>query len=284
MNNSQAKTFYPVALTIAGSDSGGGAGIQADLRTFAAYGVFGCSAIAAVTAQNPFEVGRVDTMPPESVVAQIDAVTAEFAVSAVKTGMLANAAIVEAAAAAVAELENIPLVVDPVMVSTSGHRLLDQDAIDIVKTKLLPLADWMTPNIPEAEILTGMKITGRRDMVAAALECSDRWNCGCIVKGGHASGETGRAEDIVAIDGEVLRLSTPLVEDTRATHGTGCAFSAALAAGLALDFGWHEALKAAKAFVFGSLTEAVLPGWRVEAMYPPSGNYIEKVKFGRMKR
>ena len=163
----------PVALTIAGSDSGGGAGIQADLKTFAHFGVFGTSAITAITAQNPCEVRRIDPLPPASVKAQAEAVFAKFAVKAVKTGMLFNAQIISATIEILRKNPSVIYVADPVMIATSGAVLLRPDAIEKLKSGLLPLADWVTPNIPEAEILSGMKITGVSDMRKAALICSE---------------------------------------------------------------------------------------------------------------
>ena len=189
-----SEEFYPVALTIAGSDSGGGAGIQADLRTFNAAGVFGCSVITALTAQNPREVLRVDPTAPEMVASQMEAVFSAFAVAAVKTGMLADAAIVRTVAAGLRG-RKIPLVVDPVMISTSGTRLLEADAMRALREELLPLADYLTPNIPEAEWLLERKLRGADDYAAAALECSERWKLGCLLKTGHADGGAEATEE-----------------------------------------------------------------------------------------
>ncbi len=168
--------FYPAALTIAGSDSGGGAGIQADLRTFAAFGVYGCSAITAVTAQNPLKVTRVDALPCAGVDAQIKAVLSTIKVRAAKTGMLFSAEIINTVAQNLSE-QNLSLVVDPVMISSSGVRLLEEDALTVLKDELLPLASWITPNIPEAELLLGCKIKTHEDAVNAAMEFGHRWDC-----------------------------------------------------------------------------------------------------------
>ncbi|MBN1865111.1 MAG: bifunctional hydroxymethylpyrimidine kinase/phosphomethylpyrimidine kinase, partial [Victivallales bacterium] len=199
---------YPAALTVAGSDSGGGAGIQADLRTFSAFGVYGTSAITAVTAQNPCEVRKVIPLSPDALSAQIEAVSAKFAIKAIKTGMLHNAELIHVCATFLEKLE-VPLVVDPVMVSSSGALLLEDDAIDAVREELLPLCDWMTPNAAEAGRLLGTKISCHDDMVAAAKECSRRWKASCIVKGGDIADHDDKAVDVVASRGGIYTLSTP---------------------------------------------------------------------------
>jgi hydroxymethylpyrimidine/phosphomethylpyrimidine kinase len=268
--------YYPCALTIAGSDSGGGAGIQADLRTFAAFGVFGCSVITAVTAQNPIEVKRVDPLPEESVEAQLNAICSEFALKAIKTGMLFNRENIEIVSRSLNKL-NIPLIVDPVMVSTSGVRLLQEDAVESLKNELLKLATWITPNVPEAEILTGMKISSIEDMTKAAVFCSEIWNCGCILKGGHLLKDKNFAIDLVARGDKVYKLISPLVSDSKASHGTGCTFSSALAASLAIGGSWKKSLRWAKGFVYGSLKEPVQVGKNIEAMYPPPESEVDKI-------
>src|SRR5262245_23815196 len=181
-------TGTPRALTIAGSDSGGGAGIQADLKTFAAFGVYGTSAITALTAQNTKGVSGVHLVPSEFVTAQIEAVAADIGCDAVKTGMLATSAIVEAAAAAIEALELPNLVVDPVMVAKSGDRLLDDDAVHALKRTLLPLARVVTPNVPEAEVLAGMAIRSRDDMMEAARRIARLRPHAVVIKGGHLPG------------------------------------------------------------------------------------------------
>lgn len=260
--------FYPVAMTIAGSDSGGGAGIQADLRTFAAFGVYGCCAITAVTAQNPSAVNRIDALPPESVKSQIETVLARIAVKAVKTGMLFNAATVEAATVGL-DGRNLPLVVDPVMIATSGARLLQDDAINAIKAQLLPLATWITPNLPEAEMLSGIRVNGRRSMIEAAQFCANEWKCGCLLKGGHLPGKLSVAIDIICYGDELYELCSPMVSNSRASHGTGCTLSAAFTAALALGSTWQKAAVMAKEFVYGSLSETVTIGNKLEAMFPP---------------
>ena len=278
---SSKEPFYPVAMTIAGSDSGGGAGIQADLRTFAAFGVYGTSAITAVTAQNPTAVTRIDAIPADGVTAQIKAVRTKFAVAAIKTGMLANAGIVKAVAAEIRKTQ-CPLVVDPVMISTSGARLLEEPAIELIRNELLPLAAWLTPNIHEAELLSGMKIASLADMVAAGKYCAERWQCSVIVKGGHMDFSDGLMTDVVIHEGKALALTSPEVPDTEAGHGTGCTFSAALAAGFALDGNWKQVVKTAKAFVYGSLEEEVVVGNGIHAMYPPLETYDAEINLKKI--
>ncbi len=275
--NKKPLEFYPVALTIAGSDSGGGAGIQADLRTFSAFGVYGCSVITAVTSQNPFKVGRVDPMSQEAVAAQFDAVKSAFRIGAVKTGMLFGESIINTIAPELEKL-NVPLVVDPVMVATSGAKLLQDSAVKAMKDKLLPVAAWITPNLKEAELLLECRIGSLKDMADAAKRGAEKWNCGFIVKGGHLGERGSKVSDIVAYEGKVYQLTSPAAETTMAAHGTGCTFSAAAAAGLALKFPWKKALCAAKGFVFGSLEEAVQVGEELEAMYPPEDTYLGLTK------
>ena len=280
MKNSE-REYYPAALSIAGSDSGGGAGIQADLRTFAAFGVFGCTAITAITAQNPREVTRVDAIPVEGVEAQIKAVLSAIAVKAVKTGMLFDADIIKCVAGCLKD-KNLQLIIDPVMVSTSGTRLLQEDASEALINELMPLASWITPNIPEAELLAGRKLQSREDLIRAAKEFSERWNCSVIVKTGHLDNNTDVASDIVYHDGKVFELSSPHLPDTKAAHGTGCTLSSALTAALSLEIPWKKALRMAKGFVYGSLLESVNIGRGIEAMYPPAESYQGKTLLSRI--
>ncbi len=276
MKKNSKNQFYPVAMTIAGSDSGGGAGIAADLRTFNALGVFGCCAITAVTAQNPAAVRRIDPMPPESITAQIDAVMENIAVRYCKSGMLFSAANVLAVAAAVKKY-SLKLICDPVMVSTSGSILLRQDAIDAVKKELLPLAAWITPNIPEAELLCGRKITCTGEMKDAARELAQLFGCAVWLKGGHADGNA--CCDIIVRENRVYTLTTPKIElPPLTTHGTGCTLSAAFAAALALELPWKRAVCESRAFVYGSLAQNVEIGKKICAMYPPVEDSIQLVK------
>lgn len=277
------KDEIPVALTVAGSDSGGGAGIQADLRTFSALGVFGASAITAVTSQNPAEVTRVDGLPPEGVVSQIETVFSKLQIRAVKTGMLFSAEIIEAVAASLAE-KNCPVVVDPVMISTSGSKLLKDDALAMLQNKILPLANWITPNIPEAELISGMTIRSIKDAAAAAEKIAAEWNTGVILKGGHAEGDN-EAADIVCAKGRLLKLSVQrLLLPPYAAHGTGCTLSSAIAAYLARGLDDIDALIAAKAFVLGSLNEARAIGNDVYGMFPPEDPqfYQKQIVIGQL--
>ncbi|HZT48701.1 MAG TPA: bifunctional hydroxymethylpyrimidine kinase/phosphomethylpyrimidine kinase [Hyphomicrobiaceae bacterium] len=243
----------PIALTIAGSDSSGGAGIQADLKTFSAFGVYGASVITALTAQNTLGVTAVEAVAPAFVAAQMEAVLSDLDVSAVKTGMLADAGIVEAVAAGLGRLRDVPLVVDPVMVATSGDVLLAPDAVAAVKLRLVPLATLITPNLPEAARLLGSaQARSEAEAVAQAKELL-ALGCGAVLlKGGHAEGES--AVDLLCDAGGVERFVRPRV-DTRHTHGTGCTLSAAIAALLASGVPLKEAVGRAKAYVWQGLVE-----------------------------
>jgi hydroxymethylpyrimidine/phosphomethylpyrimidine kinase len=260
----------PVALTIAGTDSGGGAGVVADLKTFEALGVWGTAAITAVTAQNTLGVQAFEAVTPELVRAQIASVAADLGVDAAKTGMLASAEVVEAVATTVAQLGVGPLVVDPVLVSKHGDRLLAPDAVDAVRTLLLPLATVLTPNLPEAEALVGFPVRTRADMEAAARALVELGAEVVLVKGGHlADGE--RSPDCLLVadaDGPMWLDGARL--PGRHTHGTGCVLSAAITAGLAKGMEPADACVAAKRFVeraigagvaLGSGVGPVDPGW-----------------------
>lgn len=234
--------WYPRVLTVAGSDSGGGAGIQADLKTFSALGVFGMSAITAITAQNTYEVRDIVKIPPESVRAQIRAVVEDIGVDAVKTGMLFSTDIIEVVAEELSKLE-VPIVVDPVMVAKSGARLLKEDAIEVMKGKMFPLAHVITPNLPEAEVLSGMKIKDESGMRKAAEIISELGAKAVLVKGGHL-----RAVDVLYHEGEFYKFEADKVE-TKNTHGTGCSFASAIAAYLAKGYGLIESVDRAKKFI-----------------------------------
>jgi hydroxymethylpyrimidine/phosphomethylpyrimidine kinase len=251
-----------VVMTIAGSDSGGGAGIQADLRTFAAHGVHGASALTAVTAQNSVTVTDYVALSPGMVVAQIDAVASDMPVAAAKTGMLANREIVEAVADAVRRLALPHVVVDPVMVAKGGARLLDREAERAYAGHLFPLAEVLTPNLHETEALVGRPVHTREAMREAARALHARGPRVVVVKGGHLPGD--EAVDVF-FDGERLEeLAAPRV-DTPHTHGTGCTYSAAIAARLALGAPPLEAVRAAK----GWLTEAIRGGYAVGRGHGP---------------
>tara|TARA_B100000315_G_scaffold186745_1_gene176224 strand:+ start:2334 stop:3128 length:795 start_codon:yes stop_codon:yes gene_type:complete len=242
-------TSVPKALTIAGSDSGGGAGIQADLKTFAALGVYGASALTAITAQNTVGVTAVHEIPTGIITAQIDAVLNDIGADAVKTGMLASGPIIECVADALRR-HGVPwLVVDPVMVAKSGDSLLREDAVEALRTRLVPLASVVTPNIPEAETLTGMKISSDGEVRRASEKIIEMGAKGVVVKGGHREGP---ATDLF-YDGSSFQEFTAPRFDTRNTHGTGCTFASAVAAGLALGMSVADAVALAKDYV----TEAI---------------------------
>ncbi|HLI51751.1 MAG TPA: bifunctional hydroxymethylpyrimidine kinase/phosphomethylpyrimidine kinase [Thermomicrobiaceae bacterium] len=244
------------ALTIAGSDSGAGAGIQADLKTFAALGVYGSSAITAVTVQNTLGVNGYQEMSPEIVAGQIDAVMEDIGAQAVKTGMLASAAIVEAVSERSRHWRMDRLVVDPVMVAKGGDRLLREDAVEAIQRSLLPLAFVVTPNIPEAEVLSGRSIESEADMEEAARAIAALGPRYVVVKGGHREDEP---IDVVFDGSKIHRLSSPRVETTN-THGTGCTFSAAISAGLAIGHEPLTAIARAKAFLYHALEESYAIG------------------------
>lgn len=275
-----AVEYYPSALTIAGSDSGGGAGIEADLRTFNALGVYGCAAITAVTAQNPETVSRVDLLPGAAVTAQIDAALAKIAVRCAKTGMLGSAENVAAVVDAVKK-HKLKLICDPVMISTSGKKLLSDEGIEVMQKELLSRALWITPNIPECDFLLGGKIKAAADMGSAAKALADKFGTNVFLKGGHDE-KSKRAVDHICYKGELFTLSTPKVKlPPFASHGTGCTLSAAMTALTALNFSWSDMLQDAKAFVFGSLRENVEIGEGVFGMYPPVEDALELVEMVR---
>jgi hydroxymethylpyrimidine/phosphomethylpyrimidine kinase len=245
------------ALTIAGSDSGGGAGIQADLKTFTVFGVFGMSAITALTAQNTCGVTGIHAVPASFVRQQIDVVASDIGIDAAKTGMLVNAEIISVVAQAVRAHRIEPLVVDPVMVSGSGARLLEDDARDTLRRELLPLASLVTPNIPEAENLTGVKIASVGDMRRAARALLDLGARASLVTGGHL--ESGEAIDVFDDGATVHELAAPRVV-TRHTHGTGCQLSAAITASLARGRCLRDAVDEAKRFITIAITHGLAIG------------------------
>ena len=243
----------PRALTIAGSDSSGGAGIQADLKTFAAFGVYGASAVTAITAQNTLGVGAIHEVPAEVVTAQIDAVLSDIGADAVKTGMLFSTAIIEAVAYRLRAYGVTHLVVDPVMVAKSGDQLLRDNAVAALRELLLPLAEVVTPNADEASVLAGIGVVDGDSAHEAARRIHALGPRYVIVKGGHLDGPT--SDDLV-FDGERFEVLSGRRIATRHTHGTGCTFSAAIAAGLAAGCTPLEAAQAARAFVQGAIEHA----------------------------
>jgi len=244
----------PVALTIAGSDSSGGAGIQADLKSFAALGVYGASAVTALTAQNTKGVTGIHAVPPEFLAAQIDAVFSDLEVGAVKIGMVAQLASIEAIASALRRWSPKHVVLDPVMVATSGDRLLAADAVAALRTMLIPLATIITPNLPEAAALLNEPVAGSE----AAIECQGRklLTFGCpavLIKGGHGQGS--ESVDYLIRVGGTLALAAPRVA-TQNTHGTGCSLSSAIAAELAKGADLETAVRNAKAFISAAIANA----------------------------
>jgi hydroxymethylpyrimidine/phosphomethylpyrimidine kinase len=252
------KLKRPVALTIAGSDSGGGAGIQADLKAFAALGVHGTSAIACLTAQNPRRVLGVEACSPKMLRQQIEAVFEELNPAAVKTGMLFSKENVRVVADffrdSKSKTKSLKLVVDPLMVATSGAKLLQPAALKIFRGKLLPLAALITPNLAEAEILAGQKISGIEAMRGAARTIFARFGCAILVKGGHL--KNSREAIDIFFDGKTeLLLSAPFIKGVR-THGTGCTYSAAICAALALGHDLPHAVELGKNFVTAAIADS----------------------------
>jgi hydroxymethylpyrimidine/phosphomethylpyrimidine kinase len=243
----------PVALTIAGSDSGGGAGIQADLKTFAALGVHGTSAITAITAQNTLGVSEILELPAGLVIAQIDAVIEDIGVQAAKTGMLSSSLIIDAVAESVARHRVDNLVVDPVMVAKGGARLLREDAVDALRDRLLPLAAVITPNLPEVEVLLARTVRTLEERRQAARDLVAMGARAAIVKAGHAEADVTD----VFWDGRRLAELEGERVPTANTHGSGCVFSAAIAAGLAKGLDPLTAAQEAKAFVQGAIASAL---------------------------
>ena len=272
----------PVALTIAGSDSGGGAGIQADLKTFAACEVYGASAITALTAQNTRGVWGVHTVPADFVRAQVEAVLADFAVAATKTGMLATPDVV-ATVAELAEQGRLPhLVVDPVMVASSGDRLLEQAAEDLYRDALLPHAAVVTPNLHEASVLLGEEITTLAAQHEAARALGRLCPGVVVVKGGHRTKGTEHVAIDVVWDGHTTTELSAARVDTVNNHGTGCTFSAAIAAALASGATHGEAVQRAKAFVTRAIGDAA--DWRLGGGHGPLDHFGHGRLDGRSTR
>jgi hydroxymethylpyrimidine/phosphomethylpyrimidine kinase len=248
--------LIPKALTIAGSDSGGGAGIQADLKTFSAFRVFGMSVITAVTAQNSLGVQGVENLPPAFVAQQLRSVLEDFGADAAKCGMLSTAPIIEAVATELTSHRIEKLVVDPVMVAKSGDQLLQPEARAALADRILPLALLVTPNLPEAEVLAGIRVAEPEDMEEAARRIHLMGPRYVLVKGGHLKGD---ATDLLWNGRDFTRFSTPRI-DSQNTHGTGCTFSAAITAGLARGQALGDAIRSAKAYVTRAIREGFQAG------------------------
>ena len=237
------------ALTIAGSDSSGGAGIQADLKTMTAHGVYGMSAITALTAQNTTGVQGIQEATPEFLAQQLDCIFTDIRPDAVKIGMVSSAALIKVIAQKLRQYQAEKIVVDPVMVATSGAKLISEDAVAALKAQLLPLAAVLTPNIPEAEVLAGMPIRSPEDMAAAARKISEAYGCAVLCKGGH---QLNDANDLLWRNGEGKWFEGRRIANPN-THGTGCTLSSAIAANLAKGYSLDEAVQRAKAYISGAL-------------------------------
>lgn len=276
MNTLDTPNRQVAALTIAGSDSGGNAGIQADLRAFRTFGVHGCSAITALTAQNPFGVRSVLVADAAFMGDQLDAVLDVYGVGALKTGMLATAEIIEVVANRLSLHGRIPKIIDPVMIATSGASLLADDAVDVLRTFLLPLATLLTPNLPEAGVLLGRTIATTEEQRDAARKLSDTFGCAVLVKGGHGTGMC--AEDVL-FDGEKLSLlSSPRIEQPLSTHGTGCSLSAAIAASIACGNDLLNAVVEGKAYVYESIRTGLYVGEVATVLGTPQRLPIEQIR------
>ncbi len=236
-------------LTIAGSDSGGGAGIQADIKTMTMNGVFAVSAVTALTAQNTTGVQGIFEVTPDFLARQLDSIFTDLRPDAVKIGMVSSAPLIEVIAERLTFYGAEKIVVDPVMVATSGARLIAEDAVETLTSRLFPLAGVLTPNIPEAEILCGCGITGPEEMERRAREIGERFSCAVLLKGGHAVND---ANDLLWADGQARWFRGRRIDNPN-THGTGCTLSSAIAANLAKGFGLAEAVERAKEYISGAL-------------------------------
>ena len=237
------------ALTIAGSDSSGGAGIQADLKTMIMNGVFGMSAVTALTAQNTTKVTGIMEVPPEFLEKQIQAVFEDIRPDAVKIGMVSESSLIRTIAAKLRQYEAKNIVVDPVMVATSGARLISEEAVETLKKELFPLACVLTPNIPETEVLTGMEVKTTEDMIEAAKRISEEYHCAVLCKGGH---QLNDANDLLYADGTYRWFNGKRISNPN-THGTGCTLSSAIASNLAKGFSLEESVERAKDYISGAL-------------------------------
>lgn len=246
---SKQMTSMKKILTIAGSDSSGGAGIQADIKTITAHNMYAMSAITALTAQNTTGVYGVLDTPPEFVAQQLDCVFSDIVPDAVKIGMVSSSVIIKTIAEKLKELQAKNIVVDPVMVSTSGSRLLSEEALDALVTQLLPLGTVITPNVPEAEVLCGFQIQNKEDMLQAAQTISGKLDCAVLVKGGHLQGD---AADVLYEKGQTFWFQQPRIDNPN-SHGTGCTLSSAIACNLAEGRTLHESIERAKAYLTGAL-------------------------------
>lgn len=273
--NTPKVNYYPSALTVSFSDSCGGAGIQADLRTFNAYAVYGCSAVTAVAAQNSKKTADLLDMPAKLIENQIDTILENIPVAIAKSGFIGNADVIKSVAQCVAK-HKLKLIVDPFLFIGKNKNILDGNAVNVLRNELLKTAYAITTGIREAEILLDCKIIDEKGLFEAARKLSDIYNALAIVKGGN-SNNSKYAVDAVAFEGHTYQLRSPILKNCRHSHGAGCTFSAAFCANLALGTEWDDALLEAKTFVFGSLAEPVRIGDTVEVMYPPETDYSEHI-------
>ena len=253
---SRSAATVPVALSVAGSDSSAGAGIQADLKAFSALGVYGLTAVTCIVAEIPGKVSRIEPASTRIVRQQIEVLAKTFPIAAIKTGLLCSGEIISAVAKAIRDIEKmfaprIPLVIDPVFVATSGDPLLKPAAIQTYEKELFALASLITPNLSEAEQLLGTRIKDRQSMHRAGKKLEKRFGTAILLKGGHLAGD--RAVDLLFANGKVVEFSAPFVRGV-ATHGTGCTYSAAITAGLAKGLALEDAVRQAKKFVTGAIT------------------------------
>lgn len=246
-------------LTIAGSDSGGGAGIQADIKTFQERDVFGMSVLTATTAQNTEGVKDVHPIPLEHVQVQLDAIFEDFDVAAIKTGMLVNGDYMELIAKELKKHKDIPLIIDPVMIAKGGHPLMEESAIQVMKESLIPLAEVITPNIPEAEALSGIKIENREDIKRAATILQDLGSKNVVIKGGHALEEEHSSDLLLLENKETIWLFADRL-DTKDTHGTGCTYSACIAAEIGKGSSVEEAVRTGKEFIHAAIKYGIEVG------------------------
>ena len=256
-NAQRSKHAPPVALTIAGSDSSAGAGVQADLKTFSAFGVYGLTAVTCIVAEVPRKVSRIERVTARMVREQIEVLLKNFRVGAIKSGLLCSGEIVCAVAQIIQDgkkkaARSIPFVIDPVMIATSGDNLLEPDAVEFYKNKLFPLATLITPNLDEAAFLLETTIDNRRQMASAAKALAKKYRASILLKGGHLRGDN--AIDLLFHQGEMTEFSAPFVHGVE-THGTGCTYSAAITAGLASGFSLEQAIKRAKKFITQSIKQ-----------------------------
>ena len=243
---------YPRVLTIAGSDSGGGAGIQADIKAISATGSYASSAVTAITVQNTVGVIEVFPIPSDIVAAQIDAVLSDIGADAVKIGMLHSSDVIVAISSVLSEYNIRNIVLDPVMVSTSGHRLIEESAVETLKEVLIPMATVITPNIPEAEILSGVSVSGRGDLPEMARRLSLDGRLSVLMKAGHLANGSMTDYFYNAVENHIIELDSERIE-TRNTHGTGCTLSSALASYLAQGLSLDDSVRAAKTYISGAV-------------------------------